>query len=1221
MSTYHSIKTYPIHIEKSLYNSNKSYRLIHLSNGILALLISNPSTDAAACSMCIATGSHNDPIELPGLAHFCEHMLFLGSKQFPNPNEFMGLIGSNGGNTNAFTTGEQTCFYYELPINQTEHNHELIFDYSLRNFSAFFKNPIFNYNLLNQEVNAINNEHDSNKSNINKIFYHGNLFTLNESPKINKLNIRNYLINYFQNYFQPNKMSLVIEGPQSLNHLQKLVVQNFNNIGQSSSSSSSTPTSSSTSLLLNKRKKSLSMDHSSTSSFSRNSISSLNSLASSNDNTGLNILHDSFADSYINFHPYESPQYINNLLYISSDNFNPTIRLIFPIKDPKMIKHLDFLETIWCNLLGDESKDSLCFYLKSGKNYISSIMMFIQDLTIYDKVLILELELTKNGEKHISNILGIIFNYIGQILSASSYRLIRYFKELKIVKDHSFYYQTSSTSIMDEVSHLSQVLQSDLNELGLDNILKGFKGIGSDDDENELFWIQLLHDFKMETENLLSINNFNIILISNQLQSIYEFTNQKHPTLEKDKYYHFDYKIVPFDPLQILEYQNKITELTINVPPTTNKFLSFTELELFTLLHNLNSPHNLESTYSENSMFQTKRISINDPPRLLDFSKQFEIWFKPEYDLIFKSNIITSLQFQTIEMESSPMTNIAMELLCYSWGLYANLTGTPSITLNLNGPKRDFVKVLQFIITEFLSYFNNSGEIPYKDLLKVRIKLRKEYQDLLVTNGIKQALAGSTMLLDENVWTIDERLDALEILDQSELSRICECLNRNVMYTRIFVNGDCNEDDVNQISKIINKLTNHERIILNNSPLQLHEPSSYLLTEGTDYVFEVTNTNKEDPLHSIYYYIQLGPRDDIETRTLGTLIDYMFSINLEYELRTKKQLGYSIFSGLKISRSTMGIYISILSGSFNPQELKEEIEKFIFNWELILQNYSTQEFESKLIKPFLDSQNENLEDSGIPSNLLYAMIPSMNSTNFINDSHNYRNHWNCFEKILSKTFRFQALGGKEEIDLNYIKSLSLSKFVSYFNQLVSVKSHSRSLLSILINSSMTNEQIEHNLIENQLSSYLENNGIDLRKSEILKILDTCNYDYVTVMNYLFKHYGIKEDKFKSYVSVIKQFGKSAIYNSKLMAAAKKNQTQSDIMYDMKSLQKSCIKRFGDKYSSNESVLIPTYLSDSDQLKQDSDLVFEENDVSPYHKLENFYNDSHEEDADYLNLYS
>jgi Insulinase (Peptidase family M16) len=63
-------------IEKSAQD-DRSYRLITLSNGLQALLISDPKTDKGAASLDVGVGHLSDPDERPGLAHFCEHLLFM----------------------------------------------------------------------------------------------------------------------------------------------------------------------------------------------------------------------------------------------------------------------------------------------------------------------------------------------------------------------------------------------------------------------------------------------------------------------------------------------------------------------------------------------------------------------------------------------------------------------------------------------------------------------------------------------------------------------------------------------------------------------------------------------------------------------------------------------------------------------------------------------------------------------------------------------------------------------------------------------------------------------------------------------------------------------------------------------------------------------------------------------------------------------------------------
>ena len=38
--------------------------------------------------MQVRVGSMCDPVELPGLAHFCEHMLFYSSAKYPVEDEY-----------------------------------------------------------------------------------------------------------------------------------------------------------------------------------------------------------------------------------------------------------------------------------------------------------------------------------------------------------------------------------------------------------------------------------------------------------------------------------------------------------------------------------------------------------------------------------------------------------------------------------------------------------------------------------------------------------------------------------------------------------------------------------------------------------------------------------------------------------------------------------------------------------------------------------------------------------------------------------------------------------------------------------------------------------------------------------------------------------------------------------------------------------------------------
>lgn len=59
-------------------------------------------------------GFMSDPDELPGLAHFCEHMLFLGTEKYPNEVEYTKYLSEHGGSSNAHTAQENTCYYFDV---------------------------------------------------------------------------------------------------------------------------------------------------------------------------------------------------------------------------------------------------------------------------------------------------------------------------------------------------------------------------------------------------------------------------------------------------------------------------------------------------------------------------------------------------------------------------------------------------------------------------------------------------------------------------------------------------------------------------------------------------------------------------------------------------------------------------------------------------------------------------------------------------------------------------------------------------------------------------------------------------------------------------------------------------------------------------------------------------------------------------------------------------
>ena len=104
----------------------------------------------SAAGLSIKMGSFSDPHELPGLAHFLEHMVFMGSEKYPSENEFDQFVNKNGGFDNAHTDCEHTTFYFEI---QRRH-----FTKALDIFAQFFVKPLMNKSAMEREREAVDSE-------------------------------------------------------------------------------------------------------------------------------------------------------------------------------------------------------------------------------------------------------------------------------------------------------------------------------------------------------------------------------------------------------------------------------------------------------------------------------------------------------------------------------------------------------------------------------------------------------------------------------------------------------------------------------------------------------------------------------------------------------------------------------------------------------------------------------------------------------------------------------------------------------------------------------------------------------------------------------------------------------------------------------------------------------------------------------------------------------
>ncbi|GAM26110.1 hypothetical protein SAMD00019534_092850 [Acytostelium subglobosum LB1] len=221
-----------VNIEKSP-NDKNDYRYIQLENGMRAILVHDPTAEQAAAALSVSVGSLSNPDDYLGLAHFLEHMLFLGTERFPIEKEFVQFISMNGGSYNAYTDMWHTNYFFN--VNQRS------FDAALDRFSSFFVSPLFSESATMREINAVDSEYHANlQSDPHHQHYAttmcfsdhplsrfgcGSLETLNNRP-----GLRDRMIAFYNQYYSANIMSLCLLGAESLDELEALARKYFADI-------------------------------------------------------------------------------------------------------------------------------------------------------------------------------------------------------------------------------------------------------------------------------------------------------------------------------------------------------------------------------------------------------------------------------------------------------------------------------------------------------------------------------------------------------------------------------------------------------------------------------------------------------------------------------------------------------------------------------------------------------------------------------------------------------------------------------------------------------------------------------------------------------------------------------------------------------------------------------------------------------------------------------
>lgn len=184
-----------------------------LPNG-LTLIYKKRKGPSVVVEVMIRAGSNDEVESERGISHFLEHILFEGTKKRPTNRDITNEIEKIGGDFNAYTTNERTCFHIKVLKKNFLIAIEILADI-MQNSLFKLKDIEREKNVVIKEIELVNDEPRFYQW----ILFQKNLFsqhparhpTYGSKTIISNLT-REKILNYFSRYYQPNNMVISIVG-------------------------------------------------------------------------------------------------------------------------------------------------------------------------------------------------------------------------------------------------------------------------------------------------------------------------------------------------------------------------------------------------------------------------------------------------------------------------------------------------------------------------------------------------------------------------------------------------------------------------------------------------------------------------------------------------------------------------------------------------------------------------------------------------------------------------------------------------------------------------------------------------------------------------------------------------------------------------------------------------------------------------------------------------
>ncbi|KAI7895156.1 Metalloenzyme, LuxS/M16 peptidase-like protein [Mucor mucedo] len=842
--------TYTHTLEKS-DNDDRDYRLIKLAtNDLQVLLVHDKDTDKSSAALDVHVGHISDPTDLQGLAHFCEHLLFMGTEKYPKENDYNQYLSEHSGFSNAFTGVEDTNYYFEVGQEHLEG--------ALDRFAQFFISPLFSDGCTERELKAVDSEHKKNRqqdswrmfqlekslSNPDHPYCHfgtGNLETLFENPKRNGKDIREELLKFHDSYYSANIMKLCVLGREPLDQLTEWAVEKFKNV--------------------------------------RNK----------------NIQPPSFPG-----HPLTKNELMKQI-FVKPVKDVRSLEMTFPFPDQRPLYSVQPGRYL-SHLIGHEGRGSILSLLK--KNGWAN---YLQVGTIHGGIgfefMRISVDLTEEGLTHYQDVILTVFKYIN-LLKKDGVQS-RIFEEVQSLASLAFRFKEKYPP-SQYTSRLAGLMQHGYPAA---YVLSGPSLIRE-------------YDPELINENLswLRPDNFRIMLASQNPPNGVEY-------IHKETWYGTEYNVLDFDDkliesLQTLEHDDAL------VLPDTNAFI----------------PSDFE-TYKKEVTTPAKR------PELIENTPMLRLWHKKD-DTFWVPRANVWILLRSPLAYATPTncvkTRLYTDLLKDSLNEYAYDAEVAGLCYNIEnqlegmllaiGGYNDKLPVLLEKVIQKMRDF----QVDPERFKLLKDQLRRSYKNFSLEPPYQHALYYLSYLTQDKMWTNSEKLKELDYITAEDIQAFYPTI-LSQLHVEALVHGNVLKEDAQKMLKDALDTLKPKELL----PSQLNGHHSLVLPKGTKWVYKRDVEDPNNVNSGIEYLIQVGNVTQTDLRARLSLLAQIAQEPCFDQLRTKEQLGYLVFSGVRKQTGSIGMRF-ILQSERDTVYLENRIEEFLAKLRSIIEKMTPEEYKAQV---------------------------------------------------------------------------------------------------------------------------------------------------------------------------------------------------------------------------------------------------------------------------------